>query len=308
MPANGLSFTVMVTDIVGGSIGVEKIGVVTLGAAIVSETDALVRPAMQTISPAFTSLTGTRDVPSNRRSFVRRPTSTCFPSKLMARTAKRPLVTGVLNKVQATVFATIVAILSLVIFWVFTTPLATLLTLIAIVFYVVVYTMGLKRRTAQNIVWGGAAGCMPVFIGWAAVTNSLSWTAVAFFMVIFFWTPPHFWALAIARRDEYAKAGIPMLPVTHGIPNTRLQVLLYTVLLVLVTLMPYLTRMSGLIYLAAAIILNARFLYYAFALKMTERTELPMKVFRFSISYLMYLFAALLIDHYIITTQLQPLG
>ena len=144
--------------------------------------------------------------------------------KLMARTAKRPLVTGVLNKVQATVFATIVAILSLVIFWVFTTPLATLLTLIAIVFYVVVYTMGLKRRTAQNIVWGGAAGCMPVFIGWAAVTNSLSWTAVAFFMVIFFWTPPHFWALALRIGADYAAAGVPMLPVTAGPAETARQI------------------------------------------------------------------------------------
>ena len=125
-------------------------------------------------------------------------------------------------------------------------------------------------------------------------------------LIIFAWTPPHFWALAIARKDEYAKAGIPMLPVTHGVPYTRLQVLLYTVLLVLVTLMPYLTRMSGLLYLAAALVLNARFLYYALALKLTDRAELPMRVFRFSISYLMWLFAALLVDHYIPTTQLPP--
>jgi protoheme IX farnesyltransferase len=133
--------------------------------------------------------------------------------KLMARTAKRPIVTGLISKTKATIFATIIGILSLGLFWLFTTPLATLLALIAIVFYVVVYTMALKQRTSQNIVWGGAAGCMPVLIGWAAVTNSLSVTPWAFFFVIFFWTPPHFWALAIKYKDDYAAAGTPMLPV-----------------------------------------------------------------------------------------------
>jgi len=133
--------------------------------------------------------------------------------KLMARTAKRPIVTGLISKSKATVFASVIGILSLTLFWLFTTPLATLLALIAIVFYVVVYTMALKQRTSQNIVWGGAAGCMPVLIGWAAVTNSLSVTPWAFFFVIFFWTPPHFWALAIKYKDDYAAAGTPMLPV-----------------------------------------------------------------------------------------------
>jgi len=133
--------------------------------------------------------------------------------KLMARTAKRPIVTGLISKTNATIFATLIGILSLILFWLFTTPLATLLALIAIVFYVVVYTMALKQRTSQNIVWGGAAGCMPVLIGWAAVTNSLSVTPWAFFFVIFFWTPPHFWALAIKYKDDYAAAGTPMLPV-----------------------------------------------------------------------------------------------
>jgi len=133
--------------------------------------------------------------------------------KLMARTAKRPIVTGLISKSKATIFATVIGILSLTLFWLFTTPLATLLALIAIVFYVVVYTMALKQRTSQNIVWGGAAGCMPVLIGWAAVTNSLSVTPWAFFFVIFFWTPPHFWALAIKYKDDYAAAGTPMLPV-----------------------------------------------------------------------------------------------
>lgn len=133
--------------------------------------------------------------------------------KLMARTAKRPIVTGLISKTNATIFASIIGILSLVLFWLFTTPLATLLASIAIVFYVVVYTMALKQRTSQNIVWGGAAGCMPVLIGWAAVTNSLSVTPWAFFFVIFFWTPPHFWALAIKYKDDYTAAGTPMLPV-----------------------------------------------------------------------------------------------
>jgi len=133
--------------------------------------------------------------------------------KLMARTAKRPIVTGLISKTKATVFASVIGILSLTLFWLLTTPLATLLALIAIVFYVVVYTMALKQRTSQNIVWGGAAGCMPVLIGWATVTNSLSVTPWAFFFVIFFWTPPHFWALAIKYKDDYAAAGTPMLPV-----------------------------------------------------------------------------------------------
>jgi len=133
--------------------------------------------------------------------------------KLMERTAKRPIVTGVISKTKATVFATVIGIASLLLFWFFTTPLATWLALIAIAFYVLVYTMALKQRTSQNIVWGGAAGCMPVLIGWAAVTNSLSMTAWAFFFVIFFWTPPHFWALAIKYKDDYAAAGTPMLPV-----------------------------------------------------------------------------------------------
>jgi heme o synthase len=133
--------------------------------------------------------------------------------KLMERTSKRPIVTGLITKTNATIFATVIGLLSLALFWSFTTPLATLLTLIAIVFYVVVYTMALKQRTSQNIVWGGAAGCMPVLIGWAAVTNSLSITPWAFFFVIFFWTPPHFWALAIKYKDDYAAAGTPMLPV-----------------------------------------------------------------------------------------------
>jgi len=227
---------------------------------------------------------------------------------LMVRTAHRPLPTGGLNSRQVLVFAVVLGVLSMILLAWQVNVLTAWLTFASLIGYAIVYTGYLKRATPQNIVIGGAAGAAPPVLGWTAISNTVDPHALLLFLIIFIWTPPHFWALAIARRDEYAKAGIPMLPVTHGIPYTRLQVLLYTVLLVLVTLMPYLTRMSGLIYLAAAIILNARFLYYAFALKMTERTELPMQVFRFSISYLMYLFAALLIDHYIITTQLQPLS
>ena len=222
----------------------------------------------------------------------------------MSRTRGRPLPTGTLNTVQALAFAAALGVASMLILWFLVNPLTAVLTFASLIGYAVIYTVFLKRATSQNIVIGGAAGAAPPVLGWAAVTNSIEPNALLLFLIIFIWTPPHFWALAIARRDEYARAGIPMLPVTHGIPYTRLQVLLYTVLLVLVTLMPYLTRMSGLIYLVAAMILNVRFLYYAFALKLTERAELPMKVFRFSISYLMWMFVALLVDHYLPTTQL----
>ena len=224
----------------------------------------------------------------------------------MSRTRGRPLPSGTLSNRQALIFAASLAIASMLILTLLVNPLTAVLTFASLIGYAVIYTVFLKRATSQNIVIGGAAGAAPPILGWAAVTNSIEPGALLLFLIIFIWTPPHFWALAIARKDEYAKAGIPMLPVTHGVPYTRLQVLLYTVLLVLVTLMPYLTRMSGLLYLAAALVLNARFLYYALALKLTDRAELPMRVFRFSISYLMWLFAALLVDHYIPTTQLPP--
>ena len=149
--------------------------------------------------------------------------------KLMKRTAQRPIVTGVITRNHATVFATVVGLISLIIFWVYTTPLATWLTFIAIVFYVVIYTMALKRRTSQNIVWGGIAGCMPVLIGWAAVTNDLSNVAWSFFLVIFFWTPPHFWALAIKYKDDYNAAGIPMLPGVTSQKNLHGQMWFHTV-------------------------------------------------------------------------------
>ncbi len=221
----------------------------------------------------------------------------------MARTRNRPLPTGTVNTAQALAFAGVLGLLSMLVLWLLVNPLTAVLTFLSLIGYAVVYTVWLKRATSQNIVIGGAAGAAPPVLGWAAVTNSIDPNALLLFLIIFIWTPPHFWALAIARRDEYARAGIPMLPVTHGIPYTRLQVLLYTVLLVLVTFMPFLTGMSGLIYLAATLVLNAIFLYYALAMKFTDRTELPMKVFKFSIQYLMWLFVALLVDHYVPTTQ-----
>ena len=217
--------------------------------------------------------------------------------KLMARTAKRPLVTGVLNKVQATVFATIVAIISLVIFWFFTTPLATLLTLIAIVFYVVVYTMGLKRRTAQNIVWGGAAGCMPVFIGWAAVTNSLSWTAVAFFMVIFFWTPPHFWALAIKYKDDYAAANVPMLPVVATRGRVHREMWLHTVAMIVSSIA--LIRFADLQLWALILTIGLGLVFAGQLIQLRERTsdytKVAGKIFQWSITYLSLLSVLLVV-------------
>jgi heme o synthase len=217
----------------------------------------------------------------------------------MARTRARPLPSGTLSERRALIFAAVLGITSMALLAFLVNLLTAALTFLSLIGYAVVYTVWLKRATSQNIVIGGAAGAAPPVLGWAAVTNSVDPNALLLFLIIFVWTPPHFWALAIARRDEYARAGIPMLPVTHGLEYTRLQVLLYTVLLVLVTLLPYLTRMSGLIYLAAALALNGGFLYYALALKITARTELPMRVFRFSVTYLMWLFAALLIDHYL---------
>jgi heme o synthase len=220
----------------------------------------------------------------------------------MARTRTRPLPTGGLTEREALVFAASLGVASMLILWLLVNPLTAVLTFASLIGYAVVYTLWLKRATPQNIVIGGAAGAAPPVLGWVAVTNSIDPHALLLFLIIFAWTPPHFWALAIARRDDYAKVGIPMLPVTHGVEFTQLHVLLYTVILFIVTLLPWITGMSGLIYLVAALGLNAAFLYYAVALKGTTRKELPMKVFKFSVQYLMWLFLALLVDHYI------PLG
>ena len=217
----------------------------------------------------------------------------------MSRTRGRPLPTGQLTERAALAFAAVLGVAAMTLLAFLVNRLTAVLTFLSLIGYAVVYTVWLKRATPQNIVIGGAAGAAPPVLGWTAVTGSVDPNALLLFLIVFVWTPPHFWALAIARRDEYARAGIPMLPVTHGVAYTRLQVLLYTILLTLVTLLPYVTRMSGLLYLAAALLLNALFLYYALALKVTARAELPMRVFRFSITYLMWLFAALLVDHYL---------
>jgi protoheme IX farnesyltransferase len=221
----------------------------------------------------------------------------------MSRTRGRPLPTGGLTERQALVFAAVLGFVSMAILGLLVNPLTAVLTFASLIGYAIIYTAWLKRATSQNIVIGGAAGAAPPVLGWTAVTGHVDADALLLFLIIFAWTPPHFWALAIARRDEYAKAGIPMLPVTHGVAHTRLHVLLYTVLLVLVTLLPFMTRMSGLIYLASALVLDGLFLYHALILKISTRQELPMRVFRFSVNYLMWMFAALLVDHYLPTTQ-----
>ena len=220
----------------------------------------------------------------------------------MARTCGRPLVTGTLTVAESLGFAAILGTLGFAVLAAWVNALTAWLTLATLVGYAGVYTLYLKRATPQNIVIGGAAGAAPPVLGWAAVTNTVDPHALLLFLIIFAWTPPHFWALAIARRHDYAKVEIPMLPVTHGVEFTRLHVLLYTVILCLVTMLPYLTGMSGLIYLVAALLLNGRFLAHAVALKLARRDDLPMRVFRFSISYLMWLFLALLVDHYLPTT------
>jgi protoheme IX farnesyltransferase len=208
--------------------------------------------------------------------------------KLMARTAKRPIVTGVISRKNAAIFATFVGILSLIIFWIFTTPLATLLALIAIIFYVVVYTMALKQRTAQNIVWGGAAGCMPVLIGWAAVTNSLSMTAWAFFFVIFFWTPPHFWALAIKYKDDYAAAGTPMLPVVATKGRVLKEMWFHTILMIASSVWLILSADLPLWSLVITVALGLVFAVQLIALKegSSEYAKVAGKIFQWSITYL----------------------
>lgn len=216
----------------------------------------------------------------------------------MNRTSDRPLPTGHLTNRQALIFAVGMGLIAMVILVVWINRLTAVLTFISLIGYAVIYTMYLKRATPQNIVIGGAAGAAPPVLGWVAVTGSVDPNSLLLFLIIFVWTPPHFWALAIHKRDEYAKVDIPMLPVTHGIEFTRLHVLLYTILLVLVTLLPYLVGMSGLIYLGSTVILDAIFLYYAIRMQSGKHPSIAMKTFGYSIVYLMLMFAALLIDHY----------
>ena len=218
----------------------------------------------------------------------------------MSRTHNRPVAQGRLSDFQALTFSFILCAASMLMLWFVINPLTAILTFASLIGYAVIYTVFLKRATPQNIVIGGAAGAAPPVLGWTAVTGEIHSNALLLFLIIFMWTPPHFWALAIAKLEDYERVGIPMLPVTHGEEFTRQQVLLYTVLLVVVTVVPYLTGMSGLIYLVTALILGGRFLWWAVRMRRDQDKEIPMQVFRFSITYLMLLFAALLIDHYFI--------
>ena len=216
--------------------------------------------------------------------------------KLMERTSERPLVTGALSKLHATIFATAIGALSLAIFWIYTEPLATILTAVAIAFYVIVYTMALKRHTSQNIVWGGAAGCMPIFIGWAAVTNSLSWASVAFFFVVFFWTPPHFWALAIKYKDDYEAAKIPMLPVIAARNIVVRNMWFHTVAMIVSSVA--LIILTDLQWWALVITIALGLVFALQLVQLKENSEnynaVALKIFHWSITYLT-LFSALLV-------------
>ena len=217
--------------------------------------------------------------------------------KLMARTSKRPIVTGLISKRNAALFATLIGAISLALFWIYTTALATLLALIAIIFYVVVYTMALKQRTSQNIVWGGAAGCMPVLIGWAAVTNSLALTPWAFFFVIFFWTPPHFWALAIKYKDDYAAAGTPMLPVVASKNRVRTEMWFHTIMMIASSIWLISSAQLPMWSMVITVALGPVFARQLMALKEGSQDygKVAGKIFQWSITYLSLLSVVLVV-------------
>jgi protoheme IX farnesyltransferase len=217
----------------------------------------------------------------------------------MARTFNRPVVKGKVSPQKALFFAGLLTVAGYVILELWVNRLTAVLTLAGLLGYAVVYTMYLKRATPQNIVIGGLAGAIPPLLGWTAVTGEVHAHALLLVLIVFIWTPPHFWALAIHREKDYAKAKVPMLPVTHGIDFTKTSILLYTVLLCVVCLLPYLIGMSGLIYLIGSTLLNAGFLYYAWKLKFTATEQTAMQTFKFSIIHLMVLFVVLLVDHYV---------
>ena len=219
---------------------------------------------------------------------------------VMARTRNRPLPSGQLRIHQVLVFALVLGLISMTVLVLWVNTLTAVLTFLSLIGYAIVYTVWLKRATPQNIVIGGAAGAAPPVLGWAAVTGTVDQYALILFLIIYVWTPPHFWALAIHRRHDYAAVDIPMLPVTHGVPFTRWHILFYTILLVIVATLPYLTGMSGLLYLAGVTVLNLGFLWYALRLLRDNDDTLPMQTFGYSIIYLMVLFAFLLADHYLL--------
>ena len=217
---------------------------------------------------------------------------------VMGRTYNRPLPEGRISATSAIVFATSIALLGFIVLFFLVNPLTAFLTLAGLVGYSFVYTMYLKRATPQNITIGGLAGAIPPLLGWTAMTNEIAPNALLLVLIIFTWTPPHFWALAIHRKDDYAKVNIPMLPVTHGVSFTKTQILLYTVLLFIVCLLPYLVGMSNWLYLVGACSLNLIFFGYAWQLKFHAKEETAMATFKFSIVHLMLLFIILLFDHY----------
>ena len=218
---------------------------------------------------------------------------------VMARTRGRPLPSGDLETPHALAFALSLAFLSMVLLAVMVNTLTAALTFFTLIGYAVIYTLYLKRATPQNIVWGGLAGAMPPLLGWTAIADQVDIEGLLLVLLIFIWTPPHFWALAIKRRAEYASAGIPMLPVTHGVAYTKLQILIYSLMLLTVSLMPFLVHMSGPLYLAGAVALGVGFVYHAVRLMRTEGDDHAMKTFGYSIVYLASLFAFLLVDHYL---------
>ncbi len=217
----------------------------------------------------------------------------------MSRTRKRPVAQGRVRPVQAAVFAAVIGTLGMAILLIWVNPLTAWLTFASLLGYAVVYTMFLKRATPQNIVIGGLAGAAPPLLGWTAVTGEIQGHGLLLALIIFAWTPPHFWALAIHRREEYAAVDIPMLPVTHGVAFTKLHILLYTVIMFLITLLPYATRMSGPLYLLGAVVLGIGFLYWAVELLRDKNPNAPMETFKYSIIYLMALFIVMLLDHYL---------
>ena len=218
---------------------------------------------------------------------------------IMKRTENRPIPQGALTTKQCLTFAITIGVIAMVMLVTLVNVLTAVLTFISLIGYAIVYTVYLKRATPQNIVIGGAAGAMPPVLGWAAVTGEVTAASLLLFLIVFIWTPPHFWALAIHRRDDYAKVDIPMLPVTHGIPFTRVQIFLYTVLLVIVSIFPYLIHMSGALYLVGALVLGGMFLWHAWKMFDDAAPRQPIKTFVFSINYLMWLFGVMLVDHYI---------
>lgn len=218
---------------------------------------------------------------------------------VMARTRRRPLPSGVIRREYALGFAFVLSAFSMIILTAFVNALTAVLTLFSLIGYGFVYSMYLKRATPQNIVIGGVAGAAPPLLGWTAVTGAVDPGALLLFLIIFAWTPPHFWALAVYRREEYATAGIPMLPVTHGVGFTCRYIVLYTIVLILISMLPYVIRMSGEIYLTVALLLGAGFLYHALGLLLNPSDGRAIRTFAYSIFYLMALFSGLLLDHYL---------